>query len=182
MDIVAHGLWAALVCLWREGQRPMKRATKTWTVGLAMAPDVLQLAPIVIGALVLPEGWSALQAYVHALPHYQPVLPPMVEVFMHHLHCTMHSAIVAGIVTLLTWKSMGRFWWPLIGWWSHVVIDVFTRSADFYPSPVLYPFTQDGFDGLAWNTPWFLWLNYGAIALLWLWLSRSRKPQNGMDA
>lgn len=136
MDIVAHGLWAALVCRWREGQRPMKRATKTWTVGLAMAPDVVQLAPIVIGALVLPEGWSALQAYVHALPHYQPVLPPMVEVFMHHLHCTMHSAIVAGIVTLLTWKSMGRFWWPLIGWWSHVVIDVLPTQ----PTSTLRPF------------------------------------------
>lgn len=159
----------------------MTRATKTMTIGLAMAPDIVQLAPIVIGALVLPEGWSVLQAYAHALPHYQPVLPPLVEAFMHHLHCTMHSAIVAGSVTLLIWMSMGRFWWPLIGWWSHVVIDVFTHSSDFYPSPVLYPFTQEGFDGLAWNTPWFGWLNYGVIALLWLWLSRSRNSHHGLD-
>ena len=182
MDIVAHGLWAALLCRWRGKQRPMQRTTTAWTVGLAMAPDLVQLTPIVIGALVLPEGWSRLQAYFHALPHYQPVLPPVVEALMHHLHCTMHSAVVASVVTFIVFKWKGHFWWPLVGWWLHIGIDVFTHSANFYPSPVLYPFTQDGFDGLAWNTPWFLWLNYVAIALLWLWLSRSRKPQNDLDA
>ena len=52
----------------------------------------------------------------------------------------------------------------------------FTHSADFYPSPVLYPITQRGFDGLAWNTPWFLVLNYSALGLigLWLWLARNK--------
>ena len=61
-------------------------------------------------------------------------------------------------------------WIPLLGWWSHIVLDVFTHSADYYPSPVLYPFTQRGFDGIAWNTPWFLALNYAALLLTWLWI------------
>ena len=64
-------------------------------------------------------------------------------------------------------------WLPLLGWWSHIVIDVFTHSAEFYPSPVLYPFTQRGFDGIAWNTPAFMAANYLALALAaaWLWLT-----------
>ena len=45
------------------------------------------------------------------------------------------------------------------------MIDVFTHSAEFYPAPVLYPFTQQGFDGVAWNTPWMLAANYTAIVL-----------------
>jgi hypothetical protein len=53
----------------------------------------------------------------------------------------------------------------LLGWWSHIVIDVFSHSANFYPAPVLYPITQRGFDGVAWNTPTFLIINYAAIAL-----------------
>lgn len=56
------------------------------------------------------------------------------------------------------------------------MIDVFTHSADFYPSPVLYPFTLRGFDGLAWNTPWFMVVNYVALVaafLWWGWLRRS---------
>lgn len=177
MDIIAHGLWTALVCRWQGRRRPMKRATTAWTVGLAMAPDSVQLSPIVMAALVTSDGWAAMQAYFLALPHYQPVLPPLVETAMHHLHCTMHSAIVAGAVTWLVWKWTGRFWWPLVGWWLHIVIDVFTHSDDFYPSPVLYPFTQEGFDGLAWNTPWFLWLNYGAMACVWLWQVRCWRPR-----
>lgn len=124
-----------------------------------MAPDLLQLTPIVIGALVLPEGWTALQAYFHGLRNYQPVLPPLVEALMHHLHCTMHSALVATAVTWLVWWRLQRLWWPLLGWWMHIVIDVFTHSADFYPSPVLYPITQQGFDGWAWNNPWLLMVN-----------------------
>ena len=47
------------------------------------------------------------------------------------------------------WVGVGAGLVPLLGWWSHIVIDVFTQSADFYPSSVLYPITQRGFDGLA---------------------------------
>ena len=43
------------------------------------------------------------------------------------------------------------------------MIDVFMHSADYYASPVLYPITHRGFDGVAWNTPWFLALNYLAL-------------------
>jgi len=46
--------------------------------------------------------------------------------------------------------------------------------------PVLYPFTQRGFDGLAWNTPWFLALNYAAIALALLLVSFG--PRRRRDA
>jgi hypothetical protein len=41
---------------------------------------------------------------------------------------------------------------------------------------VLYPFTQRGFDGFAWNTPGMLLLNYGAITVSAWWLWRTRKP------
>ena len=182
MDIVAHGLWAALLCRWRGRERPMRRTTAAWTVGLAVAPDLVQLTPIAIGALVLPEGWTAMQAYFHALPRYQTVLPPLVETLMHHLHCTMHSAVVAIAVTFIVLKWKGHFWWPLAGWWLHIGIDVFTHSAAFYPSPVFYPFTQAGFDGLAWNTPWFMWLNYTTIALVWLWQTYTRPTERNVDA
>ncbi|QCB46027.1 hypothetical protein [Hydrogenophaga sp. PAMC20947] len=58
------------------------------------------------------------------------------------------------------------FWWPLLGWRLHIVIDVFTHSAQFLPSPVLYPLTYWGFEGWAWNQPGFLLLNDTALALV----------------
>ena len=92
------------------------------------------------------------------------------EWFSHHLHCILHSAVVAAAVTLALRVVLGRWWLPLLGWWSHIVIDVFTHSADFYPSPVLYPLTYQGFDGIAWNRPDFQWLNYSALVAVTLWL------------
>lgn len=173
MDVVAHGLWAAVMCRWRGRRQPIARGTTRWTIGLAVAPDLVQLTPIVTAALITPQGWSAMRAYFHALPGYQPVLPPQVEFIAHHLHCGLHSALVAAVVTLLSWMFLRRFWWPLLGWWMHIVIDVLTHSSDFYPSPVLYPISERGFDGWAWNDPWQLTLNYGLIVIFWF-IARSQ--------
>ena len=99
-------------------------------------------------------------------------MPESVRLWAHHLHCVMHSALSALVVTALVWRLRGAFWWPLLGWWLHIVIDVFTHSAEFFPSPALYPITYWGFDGVAWNQPGFLIGNYVALALAWLVLYR----------
>ena len=145
------------------------------TVGLATLPDLFHLLPIA-GWWVFGDGsLAALRAYAIAVPGQEPALPPLVEMWSHHLHCVAHSAVIAGAVTLVVWVLRGLLWIPLLGWWSHIVIDVFTHSADYYPSPVLYPITQRGFDGLAWTTPWFMVINYTALVLtgLWLWFARN---------
>lgn len=100
-------------------------------------------------------------------------MPPLVAMLSHHLHCVMHSAVIASLVAALLWRQRRALWLPLLGWCSHIAIDVFTHSNDFYPVPVLYPFTERGFDGLAWNTPWFLLLNYVALVATYLWLWRT---------
>jgi len=45
----------------------------------------------------------------------------------------MAVAVVAGVVTALVWALRRAFWIPLLGWWSHLVVEVFTHSVDFYP-------------------------------------------------
>ena len=74
-------------------------------------------------------------------------------------------------LTRLDWGGV-TLWVPLLGWWSHILIDIFSHSADYYAVPVLYPITMRGFDGVAWNTPWFMALNYLALAVTWAWLWR----------
>jgi len=165
MDILAHGLWVGIGVTWARRHWPVPHKAAAATVGLAVAPDLVQLAPLLTAALFGNEGVRLLSAYATALPGLEPALPPLVAMWTHHLHCIMHSAIVAAALTAIVWAWRKALWVPLLGWWSHIVIDVFSHSADFYPSPVLYPITQRGFDGVAWNTPEFLITNYAAIAL-----------------
>ena len=187
MDIAAHALWAGAGILlarrlWVDRaaanaapDQPRRKTARTVALTMAMAalPDLIHLLPL-MGWVVFGSGTAAdLYAYAIASPGQEPLMPPWVTHFAHHLHCIMHSAITTAAATLLLWLVLRTLWIPLLGWWSHVVIDVFSHSAAFYPSPVLYPLTQQGFDGIAWNTPWFMLLNYTVLAAMWAWLGWS---------
>lgn len=178
MDIVAHTLWACAGVALVRRHRPVSRRVAALTILLAALPDILHLVPIAAWWAFGSGTLETIRAYAVAVPGDEPSLPPLVGLASHHLHCIMHSAPVALAVTMLIWALRGSPGLALAGWWSHIVIDVFTHSADYYAVSVLYPFTYRGFDGLAWNTPWFLLLNYASlgVAALWLWLWRTRRP------
>jgi hypothetical protein len=174
MDIFAHALWAGAAITLVRRHRPITARTAALTVVFAVLPDVMHFLPLVAWWAFGDGSVAALRAYATALPGQEPVLPMSVFQWSHHLHCALHSALVAGTVTALLCVARRALWIPLLGWWSHIVIDVFTHSARFYPSPVLYPITQQGFDGIAWNTPWFMLLNYLALAAFGVWLVSTR--------
>ncbi len=162
MDIVAHTLWAGLGTGWLVQRRPIGRSTIAATMVLAALPDVIQMFPV-LAWWTYHGTWAAVQAFAVAMPGQEPELPEWVNAWSHTIHCIAHSAVTATLTTLVLWAWLRTFWLPLLGWWSHIVIDVFTHSEDYYPSPVLYPFTERGLDGIAWITPWFMLLNYLAI-------------------
>lgn len=178
MDLLAHALWAGVAgeSLRRRG-RLGARGTAV-LVALAALPDLVQGLPVAAWALGSGAGPGLLWDFATATPAQEPVLPPVVHTVAHHLHCMGHSAVIAAGVTAGAQSLRWRHAWVLAGWWLHIVIDVFTHSADFYPVPVLYPLTMQGFDGLAWNSPGFQAVNYTLLALAgaWLWRTRRRAP------
>lgn len=175
MDVFAHALWAGAAVLLARRRWTIPARTATATVALAVAPDIPHLLPLVAWSALGGGNVASVTDYAIATPGQEPVMPPMIEWLSHNLHCAAHSAIVAGIVTLLFWLMTKSLWVPLLGWWSHIVIDVFTHSKVYYPSPVLWPITREGFDGVAWTTPWFMVLNYLALAAIYFWLFRGRR-------
>ena len=86
------------------------------TMLLAALPDVFHLLPI-IGWWLLGDGsFAIVRAYAFAVPGQEPSIPPLIELWSQHLHCVMHSALVAGAVTLLVWTIRRALWIPLLGW------------------------------------------------------------------
>jgi membrane-bound metal-dependent hydrolase YbcI (DUF457 family) len=183
MDIVAHGLWAAAAVELARRRVPVSSTVARAAVALAVVPDLLHALPLLPWAVAKGhDGFAALSAYAVALPGQEPPVPDWVTFASHHLHCIAHSAVIAGIVTLLCAMAARSVLPALLGWWSHIVIDVFTHSADFYPVPVLYPFSELSFDGIAWNLPWSLVANYALLGALWGWLVRSRRSDAAAGA
>jgi hypothetical protein len=190
MDILAHMLWAGAATALIARRRALTRRTVAATVAMAALPDVMQFVPL-LGWVVAGDGpWTVLFDHAIATPGNEPALPAFLVLLSHHLHCTFHSAVVAAAVTVALRLVRRSLWLPLIGWWSHIGFDVFTHSADFYAVPVLYPFTYAGFDGIAWNEPWFMAANYAALLGAAVWLLRLRQikrrsstqPKNSDDA
>jgi hypothetical protein len=179
MDIVAHSLWAGLGAVAAARRWPISSGQARAAVALAALPDIGHLVPIALWGLLGNGTWEALRSYAFATPGVEPWLPAGVQAWSRTLHCVTHSAIVASIVTMLAWFRWRWVLVPLAGWWSHIVIDVFTHSSAYYPSPVLYPITERGFDGIAWPTPWFMLLNYVALIAAGIWLFRvtHRQPR-----
>jgi hypothetical protein len=175
MDILAHALWVGVGTTLASRRLPLSRRTIGATIALSVLPDIVQVLPIAAWVVFGEGKLATLVGYAFATPGTDPVLPAAVALWTYHLHCVMHSAVVAGGATLLLWTVARSLRIPLLGWWSHIVIDVFTHSATFYPVPVLYPFTMRGFDGIAWNSPWFLALNYGLLGVAFVYLMRTRR-------
>lgn len=173
VDILAHGLWAGAGLKAADGRRAIGAGAARWTIALAMLPDLGHALPVAVWSLLSGSPGRFL-AYALSSPGGEPAMPEAVALWSHHLHCILHSGIVAALVTLSIALVARRLWLPLAGWWSHIVIDVFTHSSNFYPSPVFYPLTYWGYDGLAWNTPGFMLANYLALAVVWMLLMRHR--------
>ncbi|MBX3602997.1 MAG: hypothetical protein KF863_20435 [Rubrivivax sp.] len=183
MDILAHTLWAGVGAAWLAlRRRDVTRRTVAATMALAALPDVIQMLPVLAWWAVGGGTWDAVQAFAIAMPGQEPVMPGWVTVWSHTIHCIAHSAVIVAGVTLVLWAWRRTLWLPLLGWWSHIVIDVFTHSADYYASPVLYPVTERGFDGIAWITPWFIALNYLALAMAGVALLVSARQRSGSGA
>ena len=103
MDIVAHGLWVGIGLAAARRKRDIPRGAMLATIAAAMAPDLVQLLPVLFAAVSRPDGMAVLYAYIAALPGFEPALPPWAAVLTHHLHCVMHSAVVAGVLTAVVW-------------------------------------------------------------------------------
>jgi hypothetical protein len=174
MDTLAHGLWVGLGLSAYSSRRPVTRHTAIATITIALIPDVVHVLPVAYWA-VMGGDMSKVIAYIMAIPGAEPAMADWARDLSHHLHCAFHSGVIAGIASIAVWRSGPAMRIVMTGWWSHILIDVLTHSNDFYPSPVLYPLTYRGFDGLAWNTPGFAAANYAAILVVALLLHRMQK-------
>ena len=60
-------------------------------------------------------------------------------------------------------------------WGLHLVMDIFTHSDAFFPTPFLWPLSNAHFDGLPWVNPLIYIPNVLLLAVLYAWFFLKRK-------
>tara|TARA_Y100001960_G_C14671033_1_gene826001 strand:+ start:376 stop:843 length:468 start_codon:yes stop_codon:yes gene_type:complete len=80
-----------------------------------------------------------------------------------------HSLIIAFIFVLLIYKINKNFCFPMLAWPFHIILDFFTHSIDFFPTPIFWPISDYRFDGIPWSNPNIMILNVICIFLLFIY-------------
>jgi hypothetical protein len=168
MDIVAHGLWAAAAA--RGARMKTGRPISVgWTTVWGVFPDLFAFSIPVTLAL-----WNRLTGVAphsaHAGPHGVPHLH-----LAGQLYRISHSLVIFAVVFGLVWLLARRPALAMLGWPLHILIDIVSHSARFYPTPFLWPVSSYRFGGIFWGNRWFMLANYTALTVVWLLLWRSAR-------
>lgn len=155
MDIISHGLWGGIA---------FGRANKVnffLSVLFGLLPDLFSFG--IFTVLI----WLGIESRIDWLVD----IPPMSAIpnYVHWLYNITHSLIVASVVILLILiLNKKKYIWPLFAWPLHIFFDIFSHSVDFFPTPWLWPIKNYYFDGIAWNTPWVFFSNWGLLSIIYI--------------
>jgi membrane-bound metal-dependent hydrolase YbcI (DUF457 family) len=152
MDVVAHGLWGGAL-FYR--QRPRKYFAAAL---IGMAPDLLSFG---VFHITHPR-WIAMRlAGEISGPPALNILPP----YVFYAYNLTHSLVVWFVAFSLLWVILKKPPWLLGAWLLHILCDIPTHAASYFPTPFLWPFPTPFVNGIPWATPWFMAANYAAILL-----------------
>lgn len=161
MDILSHGLWGGLL-LGRTNKKDF------WTAfAFGVAPDLFSFgiftAMTVLGLVSGPD-WSG-----------GPPDPSAVPEYVHHLYNITHSLVTFVLAFGAVWVIRKKPYWPMLAWPLHILFDLPTHTAAFFPTPFLWPLLSYRFDGVTWATPWIFFPNWIALGIGYLWWFVHRK-------
>ena len=68
--------------------------------------------------------------------------------------------------------------WMWIPWFIHIVNDIPTHTAQFFPTPFLAPFSDIRIDGYRWSTPWVWLTNLAIIIAIWAYVFYKKRNRS----
>ena len=168
MDILAHTLWAnagargAKAIAKSKGNKEFK-ISPAWTGFFGVAPDFFAFTiPFLIGIYNLlfnpafEGGFGGHHIEVNGFD------------LAAYLYQFSHSLVIFILVFILVWVIYKRPRYELLGWALHILIDIPSHSAGFYPTPFLFPISDYKFlYGVSWANQIYMIINYSALLLVW---------------
>ena len=154
MDTLSHALYG-------KGLFGYKKYR--WTSFLfGMLPDLFSFGIYFIYILI--KNFSFGRSSIEELPFW-----------VYDLYDVSHSMITALICIIIIYNVNKDLAWPMLAWPIHIIVDFFTHSIEFFPTPIFWPLSNFKFDGIPWSNPYVLVINFILIFLLFFYRWKLKK-------
>lgn len=151
MDIFAHSLWSGFIF--------RKQKKIFWPIFFGIAPDIFSFGVYLFAFLIL----NGTLPFNNATDHQYTNIPQ----YTNFLYGVTHSFVIFAIVFLIVWFVKKKPYWPLLAWGIHIAIDVPLHSAEFFPTPFLFPVSAYRLEGVSWNNTYIFLGNYLILGFLY---------------
>ncbi len=96
------------------------------------------------------------------------VRPPIEEIpiWVIELYNISHSLIIAFVFIAIVYFVKKDLTWPMLAWPVHIIVDLFTHSIEFFPTPIFWPLSNYRFDGIPWSNIYVFITNIILIFLI----------------
>ena len=87
-----------------------------------------------------------------------------------------HSMVIAFIAIGIVYFFVNKnFAFAMLAWPLHILVDFPFHTADFFPTPILWPLIEVKFDGMSWGNPYVWFSNVAGIIILYVYRYRNRE-------
>ena len=97
--------------------------------------------------------------------------------WVYSLYDISHSLVIASIIIFIAYKINKEFAFPMLAWPAHIILDFFTHSIEFFPTPILWPISDFKFDGIPWCNPIIFFTNVICIFFLFVYRRKRAKKK-----
>ena len=81
-----------------------------------------------------------------------------------------HSFVIAFICIILAHAFLNKnFAFAMLAWPLHILLDFPFHTADYFPTPILWPIIDVEFDGISWANPYIWFSNIAGLIILYIY-------------
>ena len=156
MDYFAHGFWSYILFHWMK---------KPWrAIAFGLLPDTGSWFIYMIYRIATFENIG--QFSIEHIPDW-----------VYTLYNISHSLFVAFAAIFAVYLIRKKLPVYMLAWPAAIVMDLFTHSREFLPTPFLWPISAWRFPGISWGNGYFMIGNYIAIALCFAYIFLIKKKK-----
>jgi membrane-bound metal-dependent hydrolase YbcI (DUF457 family) len=155
MDTISHALWGKGLFGYRK--------YRWYALLFGAIPDLFSFGIYFLFKLITnPTNLKLGKPSIDEIPNW-----------VFNLYDFSHSILVALLFIGIISRINKDFCFPMLAWPLHIIIDFFTHSVQYFPTPIFWPISNYRFDGIPWSNPIIWFSNIFLIILIFIYRKRS---------